>query len=129
MQRLSAVTPHLANTSYTEGDKLFWCPEKHGSFSVQSAHKLIQHSKGSRNAGAKTSHAREEQIRMWRNVWKLPVNPNIKHFLWKCLNGWIATNKVVKRKGIIANEICFRCGLVDESQEHLFFQCTELLLI
>lgn len=34
-----------------------------------------------------------------------------------------------QEEGIIADEICSRCGLDGESHEHLFFQCTELLLI
>lgn len=66
---------------------------------------------------------------MWRRVWKLPIKPKLKHFIWKCIHGWVASNEAVKRRGMVTEGICKRCGMENESLEHLFFQCVESTLV
>lgn len=53
----------------------------------------------------------------------------LKHFLWRCIHGWLDTASVVKGRGIPAYDICCRYGLVSETREHLFFHCMEFALI
>lgn len=96
---------------------------------VSSAYKMTQLALEERCSRAETSHAREERRSMWREVWKLPVKPKLKHFLWKCIHNWLATNSAVRERGVMLDEVCRRCGRDKEIQEHLFFHCEESTLI
>lgn len=44
------------------------------------------------------------------------------------MHDWVATRVAVKRKGVIAEDICNRCGLEQELKEHIFFHCSESIL-
>lgn len=91
---------------------------------------MVQQEKEGGSTGAETSHTKEDDKRMWRKVWKLPVKPKLKHFLWKCIHGWLSTNDAVKRRGMDTDEICRRCRMDKESKEHLFFfHCADSVLI
>lgn len=109
-------------------DQLVWQLEKHGNYTVKSAYKLTQLHQESKISKAETSCAAAKRTSMWKKVWKLSVKPKVRHFLWKCLNGWLATNGAVKRRGVIIDDTCRRCGLDSESNEHLFFHCEESVL-
>lgn len=106
-------------------DQLLWTPEQHGKYTVQSAYKLAQLHKVGNTTGAETSYVGEERKRMWQKVWKLPVKPKVKYFLWKCIHGWLATNLAIKKRGVIADNVCRRCGLDKETKEHFFSHCEE----
>lgn len=114
---------------FGECDQRIWLPEKHGMFTVRSAYHLTQREKEGRLAKAETSEARELDRKMWCKVWKLPIKPKLKHFLWKCLHGWLATNDAVRKRGLHVDIICHRCGLETENLTHLFFLCPESRLV
>lgn len=110
-------------------DKLMWGMEGNGLFSVKSAYNLAYSLRRQPACTAETSHSERERRRVWRTVWQLPVKPKLKHFLWKCLHNWLAMGSVMKRRGLRIDETCKRCGLGEETIEHLFFQCHESSLI
>lgn len=110
-------------------DQLIWSQEKHGHFSVKSAYKLSQMAVECSKATAESSHVRQDNREMWTRMWKLPVKPKVKIFLWKCLHDWLATNMAIQKKGMQVDETCRRCGLAKESREYIFFHCVDFVLI
>lgn len=129
-------TPHEANqvlripiSRMGAKDRLVWDPDQHGIFSVQSAYRLAQRAQEGKSNHAETSHAREGKSWMWRILWRLPIKPKLNHFMWKCLHGWLATNVAVQKRGAVIDTICRRCGVAEESLEHLFFHCDSSVLI
>lgn len=80
-------------------------------------------------ANTKACHARKERCSMWNGVWKLPVKPKLKYFLWKCIHDWLASNTAIKKRGVMIDEICRRSGMEKESMKHHFFHCKNSMLI
>ncbi|KAL5549925.1 hypothetical protein UlMin_000101 [Ulmus minor] len=59
----------------------------------------------------------------WTTLWTLKLPPKIKKFLWRsCLNALPTKDNLVKR-GIKTLQSCPRCGEVQESVLHVFFEC------
>ncbi|KAL5555122.1 hypothetical protein UlMin_037358 [Ulmus minor] len=59
----------------------------------------------------------------WTTLWNLKLPPKIKFFLWRsCLNALPTKDNLVKR-GIKILQSCPKCGEVQESVLHVFFEC------
>lgn len=108
---------------------MLWNRERKCIFTVRSAYRLAFLLRKEVGARANSSRERKENGLMWKQVWRLPVKPKLKHFLWPCIHNWLATSSVVKRKGMSVDDICKRCGAGKETREHLFFQCMESAVI
>ncbi|KAL5568310.1 hypothetical protein UlMin_024885 [Ulmus minor] len=101
-----------------EADKLWWFFEKKGSYTVKSGYKLAcdlnNPISDSTSAGGSN---------WWTTLWTLKLPPKIKFFLWRsCLNALPTKDNLVKR-GIKTLQSCPRCGEVQESVIHVFFEC------
>lgn len=116
-------------TVHTSRDKMVWDKEKTGVFTVKSAYRLSFSARKEASARAESSREREEQSKMWKQVWGMPIKLKLKHFLWRCIHNWLATGSVVKGRGMAVDAICRRCGLAEETREHLFFQCMDSAVI
>ena len=55
--------------------------------------------------------------------WKVRCPPKIKHFLWQLLTGCIAVKKKFRSRGMQGDIICDQCGALEESINHVFFEC------
>lgn len=110
-------------------DHMFWNMDKKSYFSVKSAYKLAHSLSHTPSTVAETSKARDDNKRMWRRVWKLPIKPKLKHFLWRCLHNWLATGGAIRQRGMEMDDVCKRCGLAKETRDHMFFQCPDSLLV
>ncbi|KAL5556243.1 hypothetical protein UlMin_038479 [Ulmus minor] len=101
-----------------EADKLWWFFEKKGSYTVKSGYKLACDPNNpifdSTSAGGSN---------WWTTLWTLKLPPKINFFLWRsCLNALPTKDNLVKR-GIKTLQSCPRCGEVQESVLHVFFEC------
>ena len=52
---------------------------------------------------------------------KIRCPPNIKHFLWQLVTGFVAVKKNLQARGITRDICCARCGANEESINHVFF--------
>lgn len=77
-------------------DKLVWSLEKNGIFSVKSAYRLAYLIRKENNSETESNRTRDENGRMWKQVWKMPVMPKLKHFLLRVIHNWLATGLVIK---------------------------------
>lgn len=98
-------------------------------FSVKSAYILARSARIQAKLVAESTRTMAEKGRMWQQVWKMKVKPKLKHFLWRALHNWVATGSAIKNRGIEVDVICKRCGMDQETQEHLFFHCEEAALV
>lgn len=62
-------------------DQMIWGKEKSGLFSVKSAYLLAYSVRREVVARAESSKGREENGKMWKQMWNLPVKQKLKHFL------------------------------------------------
>ena len=55
--------------------------------------------------------------------WKVRCPPKIKHFLWQLVSGCIAVKKNLQAQGLQGEIYCVRCGVLEESINHVFLKC------
>ncbi|KAG7537158.1 Helitron helicase-like domain [Arabidopsis suecica] len=60
-------------------------------------------------------------------VWKLKTTRKLKHFVWQCLSGCLATNHTLFYRHIGKEKHCLRCGAEEETINHLLFECPPAL--
>lgn len=98
-------------------------------FTVSSAYQLSCSLRQVKQSHAETSRSQEENSRMWKKVWQMNIKPKLKHFLWRCLHDWLATGSTIQKRGMTVDGTCRRCGLAEETREHMFFHCSESVII
>lgn len=57
-------------------------------------------------------------------VWERMIRPKHRFFLWLMKMDRIQTTKRLYAMGIATTDQCLICGLQEENQEHLFFECS-----
>nr|GMD88293.1 uncharacterized protein LOC109154171 [Ipomoea batatas] len=61
----------------------------------------------------------------WRQLWKLPVPPKVKNFLWRCMRSVLPVREVLKTRHVWAGGGCPFCAAESETMEHLFCACPQ----
>ncbi|XP_024004414.1 uncharacterized protein LOC112081865 [Eutrema salsugineum] len=56
-------------------------------------------------------------------AWKLKTTRKIKHFVWQCITGCLATGQRLASRHIGRDKRCPRCGAEEESINHVIFEC------
>ena len=58
-----------------------------------------------------------------QRLWKTQTTPKIKHFVWRLLSRSLATGENLRRRHVTQQSQCQRCGIEEETDLHLFFNC------
>ncbi|KAG7569023.1 Reverse transcriptase domain [Arabidopsis thaliana x Arabidopsis arenosa] len=56
-------------------------------------------------------------------AWKLKTTRKLKHFVWQCVTGCLASSQRLFYRHIGRDKGCSRCGAEEESINHLLFEC------
>ncbi|XVF49157.1 hypothetical protein PTKIN_Ptkin03bG0246000 [Pterospermum kingtungense] len=61
----------------------------------------------------------------WNVIWTGLVPPKVELFCWKVLKGRVAVRANLYARNVLpsSNVMCPLCGVMEESVDHLFFQC------
>ncbi|KAF7814443.1 protein ANTI-SILENCING 1-like isoform X3 [Senna tora] len=62
----------------------------------------------------------------WRRMWKLPVLPKHKNFLWRACVGILPTCVALKNRGVELETACTFCGLEEEELYHVLVECPRI---
>nr|XP_008351105.2 uncharacterized protein LOC103414509 [Malus domestica] len=106
----------------SRSDRLIWAATKNGKYTVKSGYRWVQ----SRSLSARDHrlpHVRSIPEKLWNCIWKIDVQPKIRHFLWNSLHNILATNANLYRRRSTTSPTCPICLCDDESVEHLFLLC------
>ncbi|XP_031127606.1 uncharacterized protein LOC116029699 [Ipomoea triloba] len=60
-----------------------------------------------------------------RQLWKLPVPPKVKNFIWRCMRSVLPVREVLKTRHVWAGSGCPFCVAESETMEHLFCACPQ----
>ncbi|GER38816.1 RNA-directed DNA polymerase (reversetranscriptase)-related family protein [Striga asiatica] len=113
---------HVSQTGST--DKLVWHSDKKGMFSVKEAYKTIQHNHKMKKGSEGSSRNTDKTIsHIWNRIWKLPIKPKLRNFLWRCWHNWLGIRVKLHQRGMAVDTKCCWCGEEDEDIIHLFFKC------
>lgn len=99
-------------------DQLVWQLAKDGQYSVKSGFFLVMkecqtlHHPGNWDSGG-----------CWKKLWKLNLPGKWASFIWKIFHRILIVKNLLVHWGIPLDLVCSRCGVEEESLEHLCFQC------
>ena len=100
-------------------DLLGWHYNDSGFYTVKSGYWLATHLPGNETNIIPPPGLHEFKAA----IWKMKTAPKIQHFMWRILSNALAAGTILARRNIITNSQCKRCGIAEESIEHLFFDC------
>jgi hypothetical protein len=73
-------------------DWVAWHYEKSGVFSVRSAYRLaLTRATNMDDLGSSSEGGGERKV--WRKIWKMPVLPKVRNFIWKMVRNGLPTNE------------------------------------
>lgn len=103
-------------------DRLIWPASKSGEYSIKSGYWWVRCS----NPGRRTdylSSSRTIDYVVWKGIWRFQAPPKVKHFVWHCVRGAIATWEDLFRRRCTVNPCCPICHDQTESVKHLILLC------
>lgn len=107
-------------SKYAEEDTYEWAYTTNAQYTVRSGYWVATHV-----ALDEEDHIQPPQgsLTIKQQIWKLQITPKIKHFLWRCLSGALATTTQLRTRSIPADPICQRCCQGEETINHILFMC------
>ncbi|CAN0906798.1 Uncharacterized mitochondrial protein AtMg00310 [Linum grandiflorum] len=93
-----------------------WRHEKRGHYSVKSAYRVAQERCG------RSPSLREDGP--WKQLWRLTLQPKLKHMVWRFSKGVAATRSILMHRGVALVDECGCCSAIGETLEHLVFECS-----
>nr|XP_027062864.1 uncharacterized protein LOC113689267 [Coffea arabica] len=107
-------------------DRIYWAKSSFGVYFVKTGYKLIKEMKSRQyqhRGASEPSNSRTIKSQNWIFLWGLSMPNKLKHFIWKCFQGILPTNTVVKGESGKGDHMCKCCGDGSETLEHMFFLC------
>ncbi|XP_060961779.1 uncharacterized protein LOC133031992 [Cannabis sativa] len=98
----------LSNSAANDGWS--WRIETCGNYSVKSAYKFLQESKGAWCQDANTD--------FWKRLWSLKIPPKISNFLWRVVSGVLLTCFQLQKRHVPVNADCPLCNSGTETIQH-----------
>lgn len=111
--------------SNTVDDMIVWHYSKDGRFSVRSCYQHLLHMHTHSGSQGEGSSSWTETWR-WEEIWKLPVPPKIRMFLWRACNGILPNKVELFRRRIADSPFCSRCESGVETNVHGLFECRDM---
>jgi hypothetical protein len=101
-------------------DEWRWKLEESVLFSVKSAYKKLE--------GLVFSEVswRDEEKRIFNNLWKCPTPSKVVAFVWKANLNRVPTKANLALRNVLGSEgnsLCVLCNRMEESAPHLFLHC------
>ncbi|XP_050211445.1 uncharacterized protein LOC126661636 [Mercurialis annua] len=78
------------------------------------------------NMNTASSSGVGDSNRLWKKIWKCPVPPKVRHFLWRIYHQTLPCNANMVKKMIRVSSNCTRCGTRKETAIHALKQCEEV---
>lgn len=111
-------------SSKADMDLLGWHYNDDGIYTVKSGYWLSTHL-----PEMPTVQPIPGDVLLKQKIWKLQVPSKIHHFLWKVLSSSLATGSNLKSRHILNEDQCQRCCQAEETEKHIFFDCSYAQLI
>ncbi|KAA3485546.1 Zinc finger, CCHC-type [Gossypium australe] len=98
-------------------DFMAWNEEPSGEYTVKSSYKLLQRSNP-------TAYALQTVYKdFYKKIWLLNIPTKVKVFIWRVSWNYLATLVNLMARGLATNSMCPRCGVGQETMNHLFRDC------
>ncbi|KAF4364303.1 hypothetical protein G4B88_028423 [Cannabis sativa] len=104
-------------------DTYFWQHSTSGHYSVRTGYHVA---KQAINRVQPSSSNTETLTRWWKSLWRLPIPPKIRHFVYRLAQHSLPTTNNLYNRHCISSPICPKCSLCFESVQHALFECQEM---
>nr|AAD32950.1 putative non-LTR retroelement reverse transcriptase [Arabidopsis thaliana] len=115
---IRAIRPSITGAN----DAITWIYTHDGNYSVKSGYHLLRKLSQQQHASLPSPNEVSAQT-VFTNIWKQNAPPKIKHFWWRSAHNALPTAGNLKRRRLITDDTCQRCGEASEDVNHLLFQC------
>lgn len=108
-------------------DKVYWAKSNSGGYTVKSGYhqvKVMKRENSYARGFQESTSIRRTKSQNWNFLWGLNMKDKLKHFVWKCLQGIVPTNAVIREKSVKGDPMCKCCGESVETLEHMLFRCS-----
>lgn len=97
-----------------------WTMTKSGNYSVKSGYEAAR-----AISRPVCDHPSQEPsvTTLKAQAWKLKTTQKLKHFVWQCVSGCLASCQRLSHRHIGKDKGCPRCGAEEETINHLIFEC------
>ncbi|BFG15722.1 hypothetical protein CerSpe_019960 [Prunus speciosa] len=107
-------------------DKLIWHFSTHERYVIRSGYELALHLQrngelGLKGAGEASGSSAKSSV--WKLVWHVDAPPKLKAFICLGCSNILAVRQNLCKRRVSCTGECGLCGLNDETQAHIFFQC------
>ncbi|XP_023871998.2 uncharacterized protein LOC111984613 [Quercus suber] len=102
-------------------DRCIWAENPKGKFTVRCAYKSLM--EGHINCSEGECSDSTVMKKIWRSIWGMKTPNKIRSFAWKACRGILPTKENLKRRHVIADDLCETCGQEAENYSHLFWFC------
>lgn len=116
--RINELTPAGKNSK----DTYAWEYTKSGHFTVKSAYWVQVNVLAVEQEAQMVLQPSFDGL--YQKIWSSNTSPKVKHFLWRCLSNSLPVAENMAYCHLAKDKTCARCGVGEESVNHLFFQCT-----
>lgn len=96
-------------------DRLYWCKETSGVYSVRSAYRLLQ--------AQKNLWQSRDNISFWRKVWRVKAPPKVLNLIWRALSNSLPTKSQLVQKFVPILNTCPFCNTEEETTMHVLVTC------
>ena len=93
--------------------------EKHGTYSVPSAYRILKEDQTAKAMAANGEAMSSGTERAWQAVWKLRVPPKVRVFWWCIMHNSLPSKAEMKRRHVAKESHCEMCGDPDETLYHI----------
>ncbi|XP_010451246.1 PREDICTED: uncharacterized protein LOC104733362 [Camelina sativa] len=109
---IKKIRPSITGLS----DMFTWIHTKNGLYSVKSGYHVQRQ--------LSSAHFRENTSgTLFKKIWKHNMPQKIKHFWWRCLHNALPTAENLRKRRMLTDDTCQRCGEAPENINHLLFHC------
>ena len=121
LQRINTLLPELAShilvirpSILGAQESYVWPLTKTRAYSVKSGYFSLE------QAGSSLSTNVDVDWNWKKLIWNPPLLPKLKFFLWRVVQNVAPSGENLKRRGLLTNTSCVRCGEL-ESIDHILF--------
>ncbi|TVU10399.1 hypothetical protein EJB05_43925, partial [Eragrostis curvula] len=105
-------------------DIFAWALEKHGTYSVRSAYRLLKSQQSQTEQARENAENSSDDTRWCKVLWKMEIPLKVRIFWWRILNNFLPSKAELKRRHVAKEGHCEACGNPCESLYHIAFECT-----
>ncbi|CAA7032486.1 unnamed protein product [Microthlaspi erraticum] len=105
--------------SGSKPDPCGWIFTKMGRYTVKSGYALLQDLKEEETPPVFGPDTRKLQAQSWR----VKCTTKLQHFLWQIITGCLSVGARLCSRGMRIDPQCVRCGMADETINHMLFEC------